>query len=168
MFKQVRFYKFMLVILCAGLMIGVSGCSEDEEDNPWVGTWSLETFEGESVESQIAEAKLVATIFGIEISYSDMWTFHEDETWQRDITIMVDEITESYEVMGTYALSDANYTLTPMSSTIPVEETDTGDDLDTLGSTFGNTEIDIGTWSVEGDTLTLTSDTGKVYGFKKE
>ena len=173
---MLTFIKVILVILCAGLTIGAIGCSEDndmpveEAGNPWTGTWSLETFEGESVEAQIAAAKLIFTAFGIniDISYSDIWTFHIDETWQRDVTLTVDETTESYEVMGTYALSDANYTLTPTSSTIPVEDAEADVDFDTLGSTFGNTDVDTGTWSVEGDTLTLTSDTGKVYGLKKK
>ena len=31
-----------------------------------------------------------------------------------------------------------------------------------------NTEVDTGSWSLEGNILALTSNTGKVYGVKKE
>lgn len=160
----------MLVILCAGLMIGTISCGVDE-DNPWVGTWSLETFEGENVQEQIAAAKIFLALFGVDFSYSDTWRFNTDETWERDITTVASE-TISYEVTGTYALSGSDYTLTPTFSTIPVEESETDSDadvgIDISESAFGNTKIDTGKWLLDGDILTLTSDTGKVYGFKKK
>ena len=171
MFGQVRFCQFMSVILCIGLISSAIGCGADD-DNPWVGTWNLETFEGESVQEQVAEAKIVsALLLGVDFSYSDIWTFNDDETWERNITTMVGETGVYAEVTGTYSLSDSDYTLTPTFSTIPGEESDADSDVvigPNISGPFGNTEMDAGTWLLDGDILTLTSETGKVYGFKKE
>ena len=58
MFGQVIPRSFLwFVSLCAVLIIGIIGCGGDEdneadEDNEWVGTWSLETFDGQNYENK--------------------------------------------------------------------------------------------------------------------
>ena len=62
MFQQVTPRSFLwLVILCAVLIIEITGCggddNETDDDNEWGGTWSLETFDGQTLE-QVMEKEL--------------------------------------------------------------------------------------------------------------
>ena len=188
MFRQVNFYLLGVVSLCAVLIIGVNGCGQDEA-NEWLGTWTLETVDGESIQAQFEAIELLfesfAEAFGedetnIDISYTDEWTFDDDGAWDRGVTIVApneDDIIEtiSVESMGTYSLSGSNYTIIVEGSTdytITVEGTVTEEgsgDFEVkvdAGPELGDTET--GTWSIQGNTLTLTSDNGYVLGFKKK
>ena len=61
-------------------------------------------------------------------------------------------LTVSNKITGTYSLSASNYTLT-MKGTLFLDEVD---------------EVDTGTWSRKGSTLTLNSDDGETIVFKKK
>ena len=63
MFRQVNFYLLGLVSLCAILIIGINGCGQDD-DNEWLGTWTLETVDGQSIQAQFEAIKLLLEAFG--------------------------------------------------------------------------------------------------------
>ena len=175
MFQQVIPRSFLwLVSFCAVLIIGIIGCGGDDDDNEWVGTWSLETVDGKNVQAQFEAFALLAQAFGeeVDISYIDAWTFDGDGTWRREATLEVklaaDQAMTSTKIMGAYSLSGSDYTLTVNDATLTaegnaelLEETDIGSDFES-----GYTET--GTWSRTGNTLTLTSDAGMVLGLKKK
>ena len=170
MFQQVIPRSFLwLVSLCAVLIIGIVGCGGDEDDeNEWVGTWSLDTINGESIQAQLEAFEQLAAAFGeeIDISYSDEWTFDADGTWHREATLKSpneegDTETTSIEGSGTYSLSGSNFTIT-------VTEV-TGDfETETVDIEVDFEDIASGTWSRKGNTLTLTADDGTTLGFKKK
>ena len=158
------------------LMIGITSCGEDD-DNKWVGTWTLETVDGESTQAQFEAIELLfeslAEAFGgdetdIDISYTDEWTFDDDGAWDREATIVAlnfDDTIEtiSIEGVGTYSLSGPNYTITLKSVQGHDSDLGTVQEID-----FGYEDTDTGTWLINGDILTLTSDNGYVLGFKKK
>ena len=73
----------------------------------------------------------------------------------------------SFELMGTYSLSGSNYTITVNDVTVIAEgDVDFLEEAD-AETDFESGDIETGTWSRKGDTLTLTSDDGHVVGFKK-
>lgn len=162
----VGFYLLTLVGLLSTIIIGIIGCSRDDP-NEWVGTWSLESIDGESIQEYFEAFQLILEIFeetDVDISYTDDWTFNDDGTWHREATLVVaneDNTAEttSTEVMGTYALSGTDYTIS-----VKAVEGDLGSD----GPNFGYEGTDTGTWLITGGTLTLTSDTEGVLGFKKK
>ncbi len=172
MFRQVNFYLLGLVSLCAVLIISVTGCGQDE-DNEWLGTWTLETVDGESIQAQFEAIKLLLEAFQeteTNISYTDIWTFDDDGTWDREVTLETeiggDRDISAFEVMGTYSLSDSNYTITVEIFTVTEEGSgDFEEEVDTVPA-LGDTET--GTWSIQGNTLTLTGDSGQVWVLKKK
>ena len=170
MFGQVIPRSFLWFLsFCAVLIIGIIGCGGDDDDNEWVGTWAIETVDGKNVQAQFEAFALLAQAFGekVDISYIDAWTFDDDGTWHREVTLDVETADErettSFEVMGTYSLSGSNYTLTVTEGDFTLST----DDVETE-TEFDFEEIEAGTWSRKGDTLTLTSDDGTTLGFKKK
>ncbi|RKU13592.1 hypothetical protein C6502_04305 [Candidatus Poribacteria bacterium] len=162
-FQRVIFRSFLwLVTFCAVLVIGITGCGgdsggadNDAGDNKWVGTWSLETFDGQTLE-QVLEQQLGTE--GVTVSIvTNNWTFNDDGTLEAEISFKLGNqgedspiaITSSNKTTGTYSLSGSNYTLT-------LEEIP-------IASLKENT----GTWSREGNTLTLNSDDGETITFNK-
>ena len=180
MLRQANVYFLTLVSLCVSLIIGASGCGDDD-DNEWVGTWSLETVDGESIQAQFEALELLfeslAEAFegdevDIDLSYTDDWTFDDDGTWDRKVTMVApneDNVVEttSFEVIGTYSLSDSNYTLKVTNVTDLEGSRAFSDDID-IGNDFGPGTVETGTWLINGNTLTLQGDTGQVLGFKKK
>ena len=170
MFLKINLYSFWLVSLCATLIIGIAGCGADD-DNEWVGTWTLDTVDGVSVDAQFEIIEQFAKAFGeeIEISYTEEWTFDADGMWHRESTLVApndDGIAEttSFETTGTYSLSNSNYTRNITSvSGYDVSSFDTVEGID-IDEDFS----DSGTWLINGNTLTLTSDAGQVFSLKKK
>ncbi len=151
-----------LLSLCAVLIIGIVSCGGDEDDdNEWVGTWAMETVDGESLEQAFDEEGVNASI----VTYS--WTFNNDGTMEVEFAMKVEVKEEGLELSGqgsmkmtgTYSLSGSSYTLTPM------EAEGTGIFKE---DPFGPTDEETGTWSRKGNTLTLISDAGHVIVFKKK
>ena len=163
MFGQVIPRSFLwLVSLYAVLVIGIIGCGGDDDDeNDWVGTWEIESIDGENYEQFLAEE---AGAEGVNVSIvTNNWTFNDDGTMEAELTVKIEakeggtefSLQSSVKLMGTYSLSGSNYTLT---ITTEGEET----------TFFGGTDEDGGTWSRSGNTLTLNSDDGEVIVFKKK
>ena len=170
MFQQVTPRLLWLVSLCVVLIIGIIGCGGDgdnEADTDWVGTWYLESVDGTSIQQQLTVFKQLAAAFGqvLEISYADDWTFNDNGTWHRNTTYEVDEgngqETTSIEGMGTYTLAGSSYSLTVTEVTGDVE-------TDAIELELDFEEIVSGTWSRNGNTLTLTGDDGTTLSFKKK
>ena len=67
----------------------------------------------------------------------------------------------SIKMMGTYTLSDSNYTLTPT-------EVEGAGLFEGEVVPIGPTDEDTGTWSISGNTLTLNSDDGSTIVFQKK
>ena len=172
MFRQGIICVLGLVSFCTILIIGINGCGEDD-DNEWLGTWTLETVDGENIQVQFEAIKLLLEAFGeteTGFSYTDIWTFDDDGTWDREMTMEVEtagdrEIT-SFKIMGTYSLSDSNYTITVNELTVTAEGSSDFLEGSDVGSELADTET--GTWSIQGNTLTLTGDSGQVLGLKKK
>ena len=163
MFQKINLYSFWGLSLCAALIIGIIGCGGDDDDNEWVGTWILESIDGETFEQAFAEE-------GVDISVDpNSWTFNGDGTMEVEFGIKAELKEEGLEIAaqgamnmtGTYALSGPNYTLTP------TEVKGTGlfyEDVEPVGPT----DEDTGTWSRTGNTLTLNSDDGTTIVFQKK
>ena len=142
MFGQAIPRSFLwLVSIWIVLTIGIVGCGGDDgdSDSEWVGTWSLESLDGQNYEAFWAA-------LGVSI-VTNNWTFHDDGTWEAELTL---EGLAAVKAMGTYSLSDSNYTATGLSDALDGEEAGTG------------------TWSREGNTLTITSNDGTVIVLKKK
>ena len=145
-----------LVCIWAVLSVGLSGCGGD--DYPWTGTWSLQTVDGENW-------KLLFALFGATIE--DKWTFHDDGTWELEMTVTVLSEKETVETSGTYSVTDTSFS---MSSPDPEFSLDFSisfedDSLDSEQSSEPKEET--GTWVRDGNTLTLTLSNGQVLVFEK-
>ena len=177
MLQKIDLSLLWLVSLSAVLIIGSTGCGE-LGDAEWVGTWTLQTVDGQSIQQQVEAIELLIAAFGedeIDISYTDDWTFDGDGTWHRDVTwrerTATTEETIPFEFMGTYSLSGANYTLSLTEGVFTALTTDTDDvkgGIIELETESDFAKIDTGTWAQNGGTLTLTSDGGHVLVFKKK
>ena len=162
MFGQVIPRSFVwFVCLCAVLSIGIIGCGGGEDENDWVGTWAMQSVDGQSVEQSMQED------FGDEADVSivtNSWRFNSDGTMEAEVRVKIEggqggtEITAtiSQNTTGTYSLSGSSYTLT-------LEIT-----INLFGEAETETEVDTGTWSRKGNTLTLISDEGETIVFKKK
>ena len=174
MFQQAIPRSFVWLLgLYAVLIIGITGCGDD--DNEWVGAWTLESIDGENIRAQIEAIEWLLNAYEGEetdLSYDDEWTFDNDETWHAEITTAVetagDRGAQTTEVSGTYSLSDSNYTLTinDVTATISGESDILGDTGS--GTPFESGSTETGTWSREGNTLTLDSNTDETIVFKKK
>ncbi len=168
MFQHVNLRSFLwMVTLYVVLIIGTLGCGRDDDN--WVGTWSLETIDGQRLEQLLAEDIGRA---GLNASFvTNSWTFNSDGTMEAEIEIkftgkiegVEDSASISIKVTGTYSLLDANYTLIITSGT-RVLITPEGVETDPL---TGSDE-DTGTWTREGSTLILFSDSDETSVFKKK
>ena len=170
MFQHVRLRSFLwMVTLYAVLIIGTLGC--DREGDNWVGTWSLETVDGQSYGQLFAEDFAEEDInFSIA---TNKWTFNSDGTIEVEVAMKftgkIDGVDTSANISGkatgTYSLFDSNYTLTMTSGTTIIT---TPEGVETDIFTEEDADEDTGTWSREGSTLRLSSDDGEVIVFKKK
>lgn len=159
MFSANKFRSFLwLVSVCVVLNFALSGCGGYDEDKPWVGSWNLETVDGENW-------KLIIAVFGGTIE--DRWTFNDDGTWELETTVTILGEKESNTGSGTYTLTDDTYSMVATDPdfvifdfgfTVEVVEDDSSDSESTE---------ETGTWVRDGDTLTLTTSDGQVLVFKK-
>lgn len=168
MFGQVTPRSFLwLASIWAVLTIGIIGCGGDDDDNEWVGTWELDSIDGESFEQALGDTEELE--IDLSISAND-WRFNNDGTMEWEFTMRFEVKEEgltisaegSIRMMGTYSLSGSNYTLTP------TEVEGTGVYEGEIEELISPTEKDTGTWSTTGNTLTLNSDDGGTIVFKKK
>ena len=160
MYGQVIPRSFLwLVSLCAVLIIGIIGCNGgggggsfggsfgyEEDDNDWVGTWALETVDGQNWAQFLVEDGANISII------TNDWTFYNDGTLEADVVFELEPkgdkvITISNRARGTYTLTDSIYEL-------KFEGTDFFKDS-------------TGTWSSTWSALTLNSDDGTTIVFGK-
>ena len=155
-----------LVSLYTVLIIGMIGCGGDDDDNEWVGTWSLESIDGETIEQALEEGEELGIDFSI---VPNRWTFNDDGTMEAEFGVefkaeeqgFVISGQGSIKIMGTYSLSGSSYTLTP------TEVEGTGIFAEGIPP-VAPTDESAGTWSREGNTLTLNDDDGSTIVFKKQ
>ena len=163
MFQQVIPRSFLwLVSLCVVLSIGIIGCGGDDDDNDWVGTWEIDTVDGQSLDQtfdeELGEGEVNVSVV------TNNWTFNDDGTIEAETRIKIEggqggsniTATISQNATGTYSLSGSTYTLT-------LEIT-----INLFGEAETETDEDTGTWSRSGNTLTLNSDNGETIVFKKK
>ena len=140
--KTTPYLFLVLITLYAALIVGLSGCGDDDDANKWVGTWITETLDSQSAEQFAEELGIAPADFTV------YWTFHDDGTWEVEMGLGGIR----FAMTGTYSLSGFNYEITatenPFFSDLSLSET--------------------GTWSIKGDTLTLTADGGTVTVLIKE
>lgn len=156
--------RFAMIWLFAIFVVPLGGCEdligplhdrlhemekEPEEKVDWVGTWSLESIDGVSLNDLFGEE------FG-EIGYGFAdWTFYEDGNWWAwfFFEFIGEGIGGSFwiELSGTYALDGSNYVLNI--------------DMDAPTFFIGDSDPNTGTWRIEHDRLTLTDDAGTVIVF---
>ena len=172
MYRRVNLYSPWLVNLFTVLAIGFIGCGggEGDDDNELVGTWTLESVDGATIQQTIDQFKQLAAAFGqeIEISYTEDWTFESDGMWRRALTLVApneagEVETNSFEATGTYSLSGSNYSIT-ITGTTGVDPTDDIQaDID-----FDFADIINGTWAIDGSALTLTGAGGTTLDFERQ
>ena len=97
------------------LTIGITGCGDGESEagsNEWVGTWSLETIDGQSMEQNYS-------YYGHATILANTWRFNSDGSLEGEITVRIApkqgnvgtlEI-GSIRFTAAYFLSGSNYTL---------------------------------------------------------
>lgn len=152
--REIRRSFLWLVSLCTVLSIGIIGCGRDDDNSDWIGTWAVETVDGQAYEQAFEEER------GEKASIvTNNWTFNGDGTIEAGVAVRISGEVSSVKMMGTYSLSSSNYTIT----TTVTEGT--GFFLE--GAT-DDTEVDTGTWSRTGRTLTLNSDDGSIIVLKKK
>ena len=162
MFGQAIPRSFLwLFSLYTVLIIGIIGCGGDDDGNEWVGTWAIETINGENYEQFLAEE---GGAEGVNVSIvTNNWTFNDDGTMEAELAVKIEakeggtqfSVQSSVKLMGTYSLSSSSYTL---KITTEGEAT----------TFFGGADEDTGTWSRSGNTLTLNRDDGSTIVFKKK
>ena len=164
------------VSCCAFLIIGFTGCDWLWSGNPWIGKWKLETINDRNRETYPWHLHKddTGTSDGIEhYDYYYDWWFDLEGTWFADMTFIGDPEWVSLTARGSYSLSGSNYT--PLTRTllefrffegrvVLVDET-TGFPASENISSFA--DIATGTWSENGDSLTLRSDAGHVLTFRR-
>lgn len=83
----------------------VISCGDEADDNPFLGTWSVVSIDGEPL-SKSFETE------GIDnITATSEWTFDKDGTWQW-ITKVEGPLSFEIELSGTYAITGSTYTFT--------------------------------------------------------
>ena len=157
MFGQVIPRSFVwFVSLCVVLIIGIIGCNGgggsfggsyyEDDDNEWIGTWALETVDGQSWAQFLAADGVSASII------TNDWTFHNDGSLEVDVVFELEpegkKITISNNARGTYTLTDSIYA------------------LEFEGTVFFKNST--GTWSRTWSALTLNSDDGTTIVFGKK
>lgn len=142
------------------------------DGNQWVGTWSLESVDGERFEQRVWDDSF-SHADRETATFINNWTFNDDGMVQFEVGFTIrakrSAGTTAWEGEGIYTLSGENYRLIwtpPATKGSPL--------LNALfillravrGEDKGQ---DTGTWSRQGDTLTIISaDSGEVLVFKKK
>ena len=153
MFRQRTPRSFLwFVSLWAVLSIGSISCEGDGDDNNWIGTWAVETIDGQTYE-QIFEEEGKTSIV------TNNWTFNDDGTMEAEVALQISGAVSLYEMMGTYSLSGSNYTVTATTA----EKTGFFETYPSVSSA-----VYTGTWSIKESTLTLSRDDGTIAVLKKK
>ena len=121
----------------------------EDDDNEWIGTWALETVDGQNWAQFLVED-------GVNISIiTNDWTFYNDETLEVEVVFELEPkedkiITIQNKARGTYTLTDSIYELK----------------FEGEGTDFFKDST--GTWSRTWSALTLNSDDDTTIVFGKK
>lgn len=126
-----------------------------EPENEWVGSWTLETIDGEQLELPFPPPDPNITVS----TYRNEWIFKNDSTWNAEILFEFTynnqdtlSLINGGQMNGMYELSGQEYRLRMQDGEGFFFETPDEDDT--------------GTWEIVDDTLTLHSSDGEVVVFK--
>ena len=120
---------------------------EDNDANAVIGTWAVQSFDGETIEEAFGDLDFEGT----EASFFSEWTFYENGRWNWVTELDIgteDPFSGSFslDIGGTYTITGSSYTLTFDEEAIEFLEIEAGEERTT------------GTWIKEGSTLTLIDD----------
>lgn len=119
----------------------------EQASNPLVGTWSLETIDGESPADIFDRSEDSDETFAF-------YDFHNDGTWQLFVNWLKGEnIIAIHIISGGYTVDGASYSMTVIESGLL--------DIAPEDMTIS------GVYEIEGDTLTLNDDEGSVIVLSK-
>ena len=146
-----------VLILFMLLVFVILGCGDDGPS--WAGTWSLKSVDG-------VDWRGLLLFFGA--TATDKWTFHADGTWDMEMTVKTAGETQTNTIAGTYSLTETTFTMSSpdpgISLDLTTESTESADDSMSVDS---EPFEEMGTWILDGDTLTLTNSDGEVLVFEK-
>ena len=135
-------------------------CESDVDNNEWVGTWSLETIDGQSMEQNYS-------YFGDATIVANTWRFNSDGFLEGEFAVKIApkqvdsgelEI-GSIKLTGTYFRSGSNDTLSNGVAEATGFFAPSGDSGGlSISEEFSIIEDTTGTWTRIGDTLALTSE----------
>lgn len=153
-----------LISLCAVLSLGLNDCGEDDsgKENGWVGTWSLHTVDRQDWGTLFLS-------FGATVDYNK-WTFHDDGTWEVELTVSDRREQWAEQMSGAYSITDTTFSISSpdpgfsfyfsISTEFSIDES-----LDSEQSSEPKEET--GTWVRGGNTLALTRSDGQILVFEK-
>ena len=142
----------IVVILCAVLTIGITGCGLYNED-PWVGSWTRETFDDQTLEQWVEEFEEDE---GVSITITaNSWTFSSDGSMEQEFALKGGSLQGSVKATGIYWLSGSDFTLTFMA--IKATGVFNGGEIKNADTATGVLTY-TGTWHRQGNTLTLNVD----------
>lgn len=90
------------LILFTLLLSVIFGCGDGDDDPSWTGTWSLQSVDGQ-------DWKDVLALFGG--TAEDKWSFHDDGTWDLEITTTLFDVRDTEKVAGTYTITDTTFSI---------------------------------------------------------
>ncbi len=184
MFGQVVFRSFLWFVFCAALTIGITGCDDDddridilEDNDDWIGTWEVESIDGEILEQSLAELEqsIREEVEDLEIDFfitANDWIFDDDGTMDWELGMKFEAKEEGFgllwegslKIIGIYTVVGFVYILEP----ILVAGTGIFEEFVEQEGPIGPTDRETGTWSRKGNTLTLNSDDGSTIVLKKK
>lgn len=152
------------LIPLALLLAVILGCGDSDDASDLIGSWSLQTYDGQ-------DWKVFARLLGVVIE--DKWTFHDNGTWDLQMTFEVLGSKETEQTEGTYSITDTTFSMSSPDPEfrlsdlfdISIEVGEPEGDAD--NSAEPQSTENTGTWVRDGNTLTLTLADGKVLVFKK-
>ncbi len=162
MFFQTETVLRLLLLLS---FIGFVGCGGDDDDGGWVGSWSVESIDGESVERGAAES-FAEEFDDVETEASMTYEFGSDGTMEWNTSIKLEA--EGVSLSGG-AILRGSYTLTGDTFVMEIDSIEGSGFMKQLLEEEGESLDTIrGTWVRDGSTLTLTDDDDSVIVLKKE
>lgn len=160
--------KSVTIILMVTILLVFIGCGEDEDlAEELVGKWELLTIDGEPL---IEEEGII---------FSNEWEFLDNGTWTMSVNgvFAIPGTGISYTIIvtvnGTYTASDSTISVEVLdsSATIPPEFTALGlkeEDFILSEEQREDINTDTGTFTISGDTLTITGENGSTIIFKRK
>lgn len=147
-FQQVTLRSILwLATLWAVLIVGIIGCgddvNDDSDDNDWIGTWAIETINGETLEQAFERRGTYPSVV------TNSWKFNSNGTFEWELGFKYEPKEEDSKVVGEQSSKlSGTYDLFGLSFAL----------IFTEGTGSANIEGQkewTGIWSRKGDILTL-------------